>query len=287
MLSAIPDKQIIKELADRELEDLDLLKNTEEMLFKKRGYTFKMPPPKTPVISLMSGGLDTTIVTAILLEEFKLTVYPVYFDRYIENSKRAKKSVDFFSDYFKQKYSRLFKPLQKLDLKFPPPQIEEIIFLTDAGNSKVKKHSNQRRGIPFQPSLYIYNSLIYAYYLSETQNVQIKTIFGSWLKSNGLWHAYETLTALRLLMLEICIMTKNFEWQFSALPIEKELGLFYDKDFLIRWGYQHKLPLEKTWTCFHGKPVQCGQCSTCLDRRHSFLTAKIIDKTRYAKTFIK
>lgn len=286
MLQTISKKQIFNELKQNELEDLDLLKNTERLLVKKRGYIFKIPPQKTPVISFMSGGLDTTTVTAILLEEYKLTVYPVFFNRHIENSKKVKKSVEFFADYFGQKYPDSFKPLQILDLKFPPKQIEEVILLTDSDNTKLKRHSHQRRGIPFQPSLYMYHSLIYSYYLAETQNTQIKTIFGSWLKSNGFWHVYETLTSLRLLMLELCLMTKDFTWQFTSLPIEKELGFFYGKDFLIKWGFHHKLPLEKTWTCLHNKSVQCGQCSTCLGRQRGFSSAGIIDKTKYAKTFI-
>lgn len=281
MLKKLSKREIANILKTKELEDPNLIREIEILLRQKRGYVFKMPKPGTPIISLMSGGLDTTVVSAILMEEFNLQVYPVYFDRNITHSKRTKKSVKYFVAYFKKTYPKLFNDLQTLTLDIPAKEIS-LPLLKNSGKVKVKKNSEQRRGITFQPSVYAYNCVLYALYLEENKGVKIRDIFGSWLPISSDWYAYETLTALREIMFSICLMTRDFSWQFTSLPIEKELGFYFDKDHLISWGSKHSIPLEKTWTCSHsGGMWQCGECDICQPRREAFLKAGIQDKTQY------
>lgn len=287
MLPVLPKKKIEKILLERELEDLGVLKTVEKILLSKRGYVFKMPKPGTPVISLMSGGLDTTVVTAILMEEFKLRVYPVYFNREIEHSKMAIKATFFFSKIFSKAYPNLFHHPKVLSLTFPPKEISEIIFSTDSPETKIKKGSNQRRGIPFQPALYAYNSLLYTHYLKEIEKIKIRDIFGAWIPSNTDWYAYETLTSLREIMFDICSMTKDYSWQYTSLPMEKELGFFYDKDYFIRWAYERGIPLEKTRSsCRSRLPVHCGSCLLCSVRREAFKKAGVPDRTLYVNDLV-
>lgn len=282
MIKQLPKEKIMGKLQKHRLEDLILLNIIEDILIKKRGYVIQIPKPLTPVISLMSGGLDTTIVTAILLKEFRLRVYPVYFDRDIENSKNAKKSLEYFSNFFSKKYPTLFHKPISLKLQIPPDELAEIFFITDSHLTKIDKSTNQRRGIPFQPSLYAYYSLLYALYLQETENIKVRHIIGGWLfTKGGFLYAYETLTAIRSIMLELCIMTKDFSWQFTSLPLEKDFGFCMDKKDLILWGSQNEIPMEYTWSCIRGKTKQCGECFTCCIRRKYFEEAGIKDKTRY------
>ena len=247
----------------------------------KRKYVFKMPKTDPCVISLMSGGLDTTVVTAILMKEFNLQVYPIYFNRNIEHSKKTRKSVEFYTKYFLKAYPHQFHHPINIQVVIPPNEISKILFMTDSGETKIKRESQQRRGIPFQPSVYAHNAVLYAQYLQESRSTYIRNIFGGWIVQNGNWYSYETLTAIRAVMLDLCIMTKDYSWQFSSLPLEKELGFFWSKDTLITWGYENDIPLEYTWSCIYGERAQCGNCVNCVIRRKSFLEAKVEDKTKY------
>lgn len=265
----------------RELEDMELIDIIEECLIQKRKFIFHLPPPKTSVISLMSGGLDTTIVTAILMQEFNLKVFPIYFNRSINNSSKAFQSLKFFTRFYLEKYPKLFTKPIHLPLVFPAKKLSEILLLTHASRMGIIGNTKQERGLPFQPSLYAYYSLQYSQYLQELTNLRIRSIFGAWLPNNGNSFAYETYTALRAVMLELCIMTKDFSWQFTSLPMEKELGFFFDKDVLIKWGHENDIPLENTWSCCYAKKYHCGECGNCIERRDGFLNARVKDKTRY------
>jgi len=40
----------------------------------------------------------------------------------------------------------------------------------------------------------------------------------------------------------------------------------------------------KTWSCYLGEELHCGECGTCVERREAFLLAGLDDPTHYKKT---
>ena len=87
---------IINELKKRDLEEPDLIKLIEKYLKAKRGIVITLPKPNTPVILLLSGGLDSTVVWAYLMDVFKLQVYPVFLRRGQKRVRFEEESVDYF-----------------------------------------------------------------------------------------------------------------------------------------------------------------------------------------------
>lgn len=274
--------QLVKLIQKQKNEDYRVLKEIEKIFINKRSYVFKMPSPGSRVVSLMSGGLDTTIVTALLLEQYGLKVYPVHFDRGFPHSKKVMKSVKYFASYFKQRYPGLFNPVKVLKYTFPSETIHEQV-TKNSGHIIIDRKSGQRRGVPFQPSTYFHNVVNYTYTLPRREANKIKTIFGGGLASNIDWYAYESLTSFRVLMLEICTMLRDFSWQCTSLPIETELGFYLRKYELIKMSKLLNLPLEKTWTCSGNNKYQCGICSGCYVRKEGFKQAKVPDKTIYRR----
>ncbi len=51
---------------------------------------------------------------------------------------------------------------------------------------------------------------------------------------------------------------------------------------IIRRGAELGVPFERTWSCYSGGALHCGQCGTCVDRRTAFSQAGVADPTRYA-----
>jgi len=274
------EKQLDKEIRKRKLEDPDLLKSLSNILKKKRGHVFKMPAPNTPVIVFMSGGIDTITIIAILMEEFGLQVYPVYFDLGFPQSKYDKKSVFFFTDYYLKKYPKLFHSPMEISLTFPAKQMAKHI-LPNSGNIFIDKSINHRRGVPFSPAIFAYNAVHYAISLREGKSIEVNTIFGGILPSNIDWYSYESLTTHRSINLDICVSLNDYSWQYTSLPIEKELGFNLQKQDLISWGHKYGLPLEKTRTCNVKREHQCGVCDICIVRKKAFKLAKVKDNTFY------
>jgi 7-cyano-7-deazaguanine synthase in queuosine biosynthesis len=279
ILPKIPSKQIEELLQSKELEDFDLIKRIEGLLSRKRKYIFKMPNPGGPVVLMLSGGLDTVIVCDILMRKYKLNVYPIFLRRGHRRIKNEERSVDYFSKLYSQIFPNLYHLPKKMNAFIPPIEIRWPI--TEVSNKLVKHGSKQWRGIPMYSALLVSYSVQYAYYLEITQNISIRNIFCGFVPSDGEPMAYETLTALRVIMLTSCVLTNDYSWQVSSLPLEKELNFFWDKDILIKWANKNGLPINKTWSCYWGGIYHCGNCIGCGTRKEAFKKSGIHDPTIY------
>ena len=56
----------------------------------------------------------------------------------------------------------------------------------------------------------------------------------------------------------------------------------FTKAEIVRRGAELNVPFEKTWSCYEGRELHCGQCGTCIERREAFHLAGIEDPTNYA-----
>jgi hypothetical protein len=122
----------------------------------------------------------------------------------------------------------------------------------------------------------------YAYGLQK-EGINIKTIFGATVGSDGLYHS--SLTWTRVTNLAICQYFNDYNWQLISLAIEKELGNQYDKDIMIKYCDNHNIPLQFTRTCVESSEIQCGKCICCYDRRRCFKLAGVEDKTEYLNAY--
>jgi len=287
----ISKKEFWQRLKKRAFEDIEAIKVIEKFLIKKRGFIFKMPKPNTPVILLVSGGLDSTITWGLLMDKFKLKVYPLFFRRGINRWRKESKALDYFTNLYKKRYPQYFYPPLKISVNLPVPEFELLLkkkefhpvflleFIKNINNLEELDILPQT----VQPYLYPFLGLNYAAVLWQTKNIKINTVFSSVLPGDGTVVYSQTFTALRSTILSFCLATNNFNWQFASPVFEKEIGFWLEKSDLIKIGNYLNLPLEKTWSCYHEKKYQCGKCLTCYSRKLEFQKAGIIDKTSYQK----
>lgn len=278
-LPSLTEKEINKLLDARPLEDKKVITDIENFFIKKRGHVIKIPQKNTSVILLLSGGLDTSILWDILMRKYHLNVYPLFLRRGQIRMPLEEKSVDFFAKFYSNQYPMLYHKPQKLTALIPPLEIRWKI--TRYGRLEIKKTPKTLLGIPTYSSLLVNYAVQYAYFLEVNKKIKIRNIFCSFMPIDGTNFKYETLTALRSNMYNICNLTNDYSWQFTSLPLEKELGFFFEKETLIKWAKKYNLPIEKSNSCIKYSYYHCGTCGYCLFRKKSFKESSIYDKTIY------
>ena len=107
MVKKVSDKDFKKLIKSRKYEDLTAIQTVEKFFLKKRGYIFKVPKPGTPVVLLVSGGIDSTVAWHYLTFVKKLDVYPVYLHRGTKRWKKEKKAVDYFTRFYREIFPRI------------------------------------------------------------------------------------------------------------------------------------------------------------------------------------
>jgi len=57
--------------------------------------------------------------------------------------------------------------------------------------------------------------------------------------------------------------------------------VYKTKADIVTLGRKLNVPLKLTWSCYEGKELHCGVCSTCLERKEAFKKARVEDPTKY------
>ena len=57
-----------------------------------------------------------------------------------------------------------------------------------------------------------------------------------------------------------------------------------DKAGIAKEGARLGVDFSRTWSCYKGGALHCGNCGTCVERREAFMQAGIKDPTVYAST---
>lgn len=288
-------------LRKRKLEDFKTIQNIESILKQKRGYVFKMPPPNSPVILLVSGGMDSTIVWNILMEEYKLKVYPVHLFTGQPRNQYETEALKHYARFFKKRHPEYYQDPHFITYNTTPPEIRRATrgnlikhlhpqVVTD--NFDVKKNEVLIKKKYTFPAFMPFPACQVAQFYEINKNEKIRTIILSTVSSDAEYNESQSLTATRATMLALCAYTNEYDWQVINYPYEKELGHNLNKKDLISWAHKHNLPLDKTYSCHRGQKNNCGECLVCNDRIKGFKQAKVSDATFYhfpsqQKTYIK
>lgn len=261
----------------RRTEDTTVLKSIDDILVMRRCKVVKFPEPGTPVVVIHSGGMDSTANMAILTEEFGLKIYPLFINRGQTNLKWEKKSVNFFDDFFQKKYGDLYNKSFEIKLNIPPEEYKNDLRATK--NLQDNLQMRLRIAYPARNPIMILLAAEYAYSM-QSKGIFPKTIFTSFMNNDPPRHS--TLTAIRMLNLLLCQIMGDYNWQIMAIPLERELGNYYGKEYYVKWAYEHGIPLDKTRSCYKDQQKHCGVCyPACQNRREAFGRANVPDTTIY------
>ena len=67
-------------------------------------------------------------------------------------------------------------------------------------------------------------------------------------------------------------------WSQYGIPMKIETPIIHkSKAEIVKWGMELEAPLEYTWSCYLGGPAPCGNCDSCVLRAKGFREAGIPD----------
>lgn len=278
-------EEFLKDLQKKELESVQLIKSLEKNLKELRGFIIKPPKKGESVVLMFSGGVDSVVICALLLEVYQVHVYPFFGDGGLIGRKRA---IQFFDKYFKKRYPDLFHSpfIFHQDEQRQINNIYRQISFPHLSATEVLEKVNLKTGEIMLPeftgrsSLFTYQAMAYVAWL-ENQGLKINSIICGVLAEDGQTIPSQTQTFIRHMNTNLLFFTKNKNLQHFSLAFEKELGHAWQKPDLVKMGQKLKLPLEKTHSCDRNFIWHCGQCSSCLHRHWAFNEARARDKTFY------
>jgi 7-cyano-7-deazaguanine synthase len=73
------------------------------------------------------------------------------------------------------------------------------------------------------------------------------------------------------------------EGTYASIEVLRPFIALHKADIAAR-GAALNVPFERTWSCYVGGQIHCGECGTCVERREAFLHARLHDPTIYAHT---
>lgn len=246
---------------------------SEKLLLKKRGFVSRLPENKKAVI-VVSGGLDSTVTSARLIEDFSFELFPLHIHRGQTNSSAENRSVDFFTKFFQKKYGEdKFHSPQKISVNIPPTEFKAE--LTSYSKSK---------GHPMRDPIILLLGVEYAVAVSEKLGIKLRTVYSANVGDDPFPHC--TLEGLRMNTINTCVNMNDWEWQISSpnvdsFLIERQFGKIEE----IVWAREHKIPVEETTSCYQTSEktnfTACGTCKSCQRRHAAFIAAGFADPTVY------
>jgi 7-cyano-7-deazaguanine synthase len=225
-----------------------------------------MRPNKEAVV-LFSGGIDSTTLLYYLYSR-GFIIYPItiiYGQKHQKEIESAKKICKILGAKHKiLDISCLSGILSRSAL------ISEKVKIPDVPAGK--KHFNTLK-ITVVPNR---NSILLSIAVAYAQNIGVSYVFfGAHFSDRGVY------PDCRKKFVKAFAISQKLACDNPSLKILAPF-ISYTKTEIIKLGRKLKVPYKLTWSCYRGKRVHCGRCSSCQERKRAFFEAKLPDPTVYS-----
>ncbi|MEM4526011.1 MAG: 7-cyano-7-deazaguanine synthase QueC [Methanothermobacter sp.] len=218
-------------------------------------------------ISILSGGLDSTVATVKLAEKYE--IHAITFDygqrsamMEIEASKIISESYGFKHHVIRLPWlGKLGGSALTTKNKIPKPTIDEL-------ESDVAKETARMVWVPGRNLVFASIGAAYA------DAIDARAIIVGWDKEEARTFPDNSQRFLKAFnsVLEVGVL--------ADVKVEAPL-IDYTKKEIVEEGYRLKVPLEVTYSCYEGGKLHCGLCESCMRRKRAFKLAGIEDPTVY------
>lgn len=268
-----------------------ILKLTDKMLIKKRGYVSSPLRKDDSVVLLLSGGLDSIGLWFMLMKKYQINVYPLYIK--VGNSHNPEyRSIKYYEKIFKKLFPLNCKDVVSYYTAAPFFKLNKLkkskslrIDLSSILNSlvyspKKKGYTPILNGWQGRAGTMIYTAMDYCMKLRWEDHKKIHKIVYGLMPEDEIF-PYSELASFRLLNLALCSSSRDNTWEvLTSMDISPRHII--TKRVLVEYAHANGIALFETWSCVRLKNVHCGECFNCLTRKNAFKDGHIIDMTKYS-----
>ena len=204
------------------------------------------------VVFLASGGLDSTVGMVKALQEHQAQrIYPLYIKRGSRAQEQELRCLNDIMLFLQKNYYSRVLPLAFADLNFPPANWKRWYNLKEI----------ERLGYPMRDIILQSVAVQYAEYLNSIEMENIKTVMVGQTSDEVIPHASNQALTLASYLMQLD--RDDEAWSVSSPLLWPEP---MTKAETLRWGLDHEVPVELTWSCFKGGVSPCGKCQECKRR---------------------
>lgn len=221
------------------------------------------PPTKPKAVLIYSGGMDSfTLLHQVLQEGYD--VYPVSF----HYGQRHAKELEVAAHVCKS----LGLTHQQIDLRAITPLIDQSAL---TGNQEVPSgdYAADNLAVTIVPNR---NMILLSLAVGYAVNIGAKECFYG--AHSGDHVIYPDCRPEFVEQMDKLAGLANLE----PLRIQAPFLHFSKKDILQR-GLEMQLDYSQTWTCYQGKELPCGECSSCRERLAAFAACGLQDPLPYPR----
>ena len=228
------------------------------ILNENRGFVAEIPTNEY-VLLLFSGGMDSTILVDLIVRKWNCKIILLYFRRNARNQIFEEESVEFFFDFYKNRFPNNVLELQKLEIEIPSRVNKEYL---DRARQNIL-------GLPLRNSTMWDNAFAQAVFLSGKYKTTIRTIVVGSVKEDETSPESGILSILAF-NLHVCISMGVWHYQLLAPFIDGTMEKSYRKLDLLQYAKQFQIPIEKTRSCFGNTKESCNACLACENRNKAY-----------------
>lgn len=245
-------------------------KTFDSILKQNRGYVSKWPTDAA--VMIVSGGLDSIITSARLIEERGLTLYPLHIERGQTNYEAERRSIEKYEKLFRNRYVGKFKPVSYIKLNIPPLEIKDDLL-----------EYTKENGHPLRDTVLQMAAVQYAISL-RSKGVILDTVFCAVMPEDYFPHS--KIESIRATNIAVCQNLNDWGWLITSPNVDHFLtNKPISKSDEIQWANNHNISSYMTVSCNVATKktnyLNCGKCSSCDRRREAYKNAGVPDKTQY------
>ncbi|NYB51545.1 MAG: 7-cyano-7-deazaguanine synthase QueC [Methanobacteriaceae archaeon] len=225
---------------------------------------------KNKAISVLSGGLDSTVATSLLARDYE--VHAITFDYGQRSAKMEVKSSRAICEQLGFKHTVIELPwLAKLGKSALTSQ-EDIpkLEVNQLDDKEVCDETARKVWVPGRNVVFTSIALSFA----EAEGAE-KIIVG--------WD-YEEAATFPDNSKEFLDAFNNLLKIGSPDNVQIEAPLIHmDKKEIVKAGNEIGAPLNLSYSCYMGNEEHCGVCESCMRRKRAFEWANVEDRTKYVQ----
>ena len=219
-------------------------------------------------ISILSGGLDSTVATSVYSKDYKLTA--ITFNYGQQSFEKELKSSKAICDKLNMEHVVIDLPWLKQISNSSLTSNKEIPKIDEKDLDNLDKTIETAKSVWVPARNTVFSSIALAF----AESIHAEIIIVGWDYEEAVTFPDNSKQYLKS-------FNQTIKYgSFDEIEIKAPL-IDMTKEEIVQTGIKYNAPMELSYSCYEGTDVHCGICESCKRRKRAFVNAKIDDPTEY------